>query len=82
MTKKEKSLEKAMFLFNKEKHPRIYKKWMEDEQKAKEGKLLRYNHDGTINTTYFDENLNPQKIDIKELKKHFRWNDLVRNLED
>jgi len=71
-----------MFEFNKEKHPRVYKRWMEDEQKARDGKLLRFNSDGTVNTTYFDEDHNIQTINIQKLKETFGWYDQVKQLEE
>ena len=71
-----------MFEFNKEKHPRVYKRWMLDEQKAKNGKLLRFNSDGTVNTTYFDEDHNIQTINIQKLKQTFGWHDQVKQLEE
>jgi len=78
----EQKLHKLMFEFNKEKHPRVYKRWMEDEQKAKNGKLLRFNSDGTVNTTYFDEDHNIQTINIQKLKETFGWYDQVKQLEE
>jgi len=78
--KPDQKLYKLMFEFNKEKHPRVYKSWMKEEQKARDGKLLRFNSDGTVNTTYFDENLEIQTIDIKKLKQTFGFHDQVRKL--
>ena len=74
--------DRLILMFIKEEHPKKFKIMMEDEKLARDGRLLRFNKDGSINTKYFTEDLEIKTINIKALKKTFKEYKDIINLEE
>ena len=71
------NLTKLILEFERDCHPRSFKYLMTQEKKAGEGRMLRYNSDGSVNLKWYDENLVERDVDIQKLKENFSW---VKNL--